>query len=75
MGVHSFNSPAFLFVCILMHGSEEWVLVQLGSQHKHAERPAQSMFSDFLSVSCDHGQINLIKFVESNKFDNAYSKI
>ena len=22
-----------------------------------------------------HGQINLIKFIESNKFDNAYSKI
>ena len=22
-----------------------------------------------------HGQINLIKFIESNKFDNVYSKI
>ena len=30
-----------------MHGREEWVLVQLGSQHKRVERPVQLEFPDY----------------------------
>ena len=54
MGVHSLNSPAFLFVYILMHGGEEWIVVQLGSQNKRIERPVRPVFQDYLSVSCDY---------------------
>ena len=55
MGVHKQSySPAFSFVCILMDGREEWVLVQLGSQHKRVERSVRPVFPDFLSVSCDY---------------------
>ena len=54
MGVNSVNRTAISFVYILMHGREEWVLVWLGSQHKHVERPVQPVFPDYLSVSCDY---------------------
>ena len=40
--------PALWFVYILMRGNEEWVLVQLGSQHKCVERPIRSEFPDYL---------------------------
>ena len=45
--------PALWFVYILMPGKEEWVLVQLGSQHKCVERPVRPEFPD--SVSYDYG--------------------
>ena len=38
-----------------MHSKEEWVLVKLGSQHMCVERPAWSVFPDYLSVSRDYG--------------------
>ena len=44
-----------------MHDKREWVLVQLGcqhklgSQHKGVEQPVRSVFPDYLSVSCDYG--------------------
>ena len=34
MGLYSICCPVLWFVYILMHGKEEWVLVELGSQHK-----------------------------------------
>ena len=40
-----------------MHGREEWVLVYLGSQHKHVERPVQPECPDYLSVSGDYAII------------------
>ena len=46
--------PALMFIYILMPVKEEWVLVQLGSQHKCVERPVRPVFPDFLSVSCDY---------------------
>ena len=53
--MNSLNSLAILFVQILMHGREEWVLVQLGSQHKRVERFVHPVFPDYPSVSCDYG--------------------
>ena len=35
---------------ILMHGREEWVLVQLGSRHKCIERPGWLMVGSWLMV-------------------------
>ena len=37
-----------------MPGKEEWVLVQLGSQHKCVELPFRPVFPDYLSVSCGY---------------------
>ena len=57
MGVHKRNSTAILFIHILMHGREGWVLVYLGSQQKHVERPVQPECPDYLSVSGDYAII------------------
>ena len=35
---------AISFVYVFMHGREEWVLVQVGSQNKHVERPVRPCF-------------------------------
>ena len=43
-----------------MHGREEWVLVQLGSQHKFEERPVQPV-QPVYSVSCDYDGTNHVK--------------
>ena len=40
--------PALWSVYILMPGKKEWVLVQLGSQHKCVERPVGPVFPDYL---------------------------
>ena len=53
--INGLRWPILQFGNILMHGREEWVLVQLGSRHKCIERPAQLMFPDYLSVSCGYG--------------------
>ena len=57
MGIYMNGLPwrILQFVNILMHGREEWVLVQLGSRHKWIERPGWLMFPDYLSVSCGYG--------------------
>ena len=56
--------PALWFVYILMHGKEEWVLVQLGSQSKCTERPVRPVFSNYLSVSCDYGETKVTSKLE-----------
>ena len=53
--INGLRWPILQFGNILMHGREEWVLVQLGSRHKCIERPAWPMFADNLSVSCGYG--------------------
>ena len=69
MGVHKHSKqPDFFFVIvvyILMHSREEWVLVQLGSQHKRVERPLRSVFPDYLSVSSDYGEKFVYKHSET----------
>ena len=46
--MNSPRCPALWFVYILMSGKEEWVLVQLGSQHKCLEWPVWPVFPDYL---------------------------
>ena len=41
---------AVSFVYILMHGREEWVLIQFGSQHKRVERAVRPVFPDHLKI-------------------------
>ena len=46
--MNSPRCPAYWFVYSLMSGKEEWVQVQLGSQHESLERPVQPVFPDYL---------------------------
>ena len=56
--INSPRCPALWFVYILMPSKEEWVLAQLGSQHKCVDRPVWPVFPDYLSVSYDYGKFN-----------------
>ena len=71
--VHKQSSyPAFRFIYILMHGREEWVLVQLGSQHKHIKWTVQSVFSEYLSIFYDC-VVNYIKIITQQKAKTQFS--
>ena len=50
--------PAFRFVYILMHHRKEWVLAQLGSQHKRIEWQVWPVCPDNLQVSFDYESFN-----------------
>ena len=66
------QKKALWFVYILMHTREEWVLVQLSSQHKRIEWPVQPVFPDYLSVSYDYGDMNWSKVRQSRNANEAY---
>ena len=55
MGVHKQSlQPGLFFYLYSDHGREEWVLVELGSQHKRVKRPVWPVFPDYLSISCGY---------------------
>ena len=77
MGVHKQSySTAVSFVYNLMHGREEWVLAQLGSQHKRVERPVRPVLPDYFSVSCDYDRNGYVRRREKTRRQrNGYRKI
>ena len=66
------NFPALWFIYILMHGRQEWVLLQLGYQHKCVERPVWPVFPDYLFVSCDYV---ILEHVTCNSSQSTFNNI
>ena len=58
-----------------MHGREEWVLVQLRSQHKLVERPVLSMFPDYRSVPCDYDETPAQHFTKRICYDKSIAVV
>ena len=63
--INSPRCPALWFVCILIIVKEEWVLVQLGSQHKFVERLVRPVFPDYPFLVT---MVSIIKEVSSLSF-------
>ena len=49
--ISSHHCPVLWIIYVMMHGKEEWDLIQFASQHKSVERAVRLVFPDYVSVS------------------------